>query len=1387
MFRKYFQRMLFVFFILILSNSFESYSQQTSFRHLTINDGLSQNAVFAILRDSRGFMWFGTKDGLNRYDGYSFVVYQHYPFDSTTISANFVTELFEDSRGFIWVGTLNGGLNFYDRNSENFHRIRYTSLTDKTYGISEIKSIAEDKSGNIWIGTKSDGLVKLSFTGKNLFQLDVKQYLPDQSKLNSLSSSSISAIQFDSKGILWIGTENGLNEFDSHTEMFTHYKIQTRNPKAPASPHDGNVNSIYESNNGDFWLGTLSGLVKFDRNEKSYKLYPHHFEVYRYGWGNIIKIVEDNLGKLWLATPGELMCFDPYNNSYSYYKNDPFNLQSLSFNSISSLYFDNTNILWIGTAGMGINIYDVKSNRFSTLTRKKDVNSRIAGFSIRSILEENENILWISADVLYRWNRKTNELRSYETSSNKLNSFGNTGVWSMIKSHDGKIWAATTEGIYRYNPLTKEVRQYKFDPMNENGLPQKEVYAVFEDINQIIWVATMNFLSRLTDVDKGIFQHFRYQTEWITNNEIKPIIHQDFQGDLWLGTKDGLKKFNPSIKKFISYTNDPSKPNSLSNNSIKSICDDPIQPNKYLWIGTAGGGLNRFDFEKESFIHFTEAQGLPNNVVYGILPEENGNLWLSTNKGLSRFSLHDFTFRNFDVRDGLQSNEFNSGAYFRSTSGEMFFGGINGLSYFQPNNVQDNPNKPKVMLTNFKIHDKTISVKDNNSILTKSICETDRIFLSHDQDVITFEFSAMDYSASEKNQYAYKLENFNREWIYSGSTRTATYTNLSPGEYKFRVKASNNDGVWDDKGISIDLIINPPWWRTWWAYSMYFILFISGLYFIRRYEMNRLHWKNQLKLEKVETDALRKLDQLKSQFFANISHEFRTPLTLILGQVESVMSSNIELKEKGKLQVANRNARRLLSLINQLLDLSKLESGNMELKSEQHNIISFLKSLFYSFESLAEAQKIKLKFESELSSIPVVFDPDKMEKIIYNLVSNAFKFTAAGGEIKIKVLIIESSKVEVNVSDTGNGIPEDRLPHIFNRFYQVDNSITREHEGTGIGLALTKELVELHRGSITVNSKVGEGTEFIIQLPLGDLKIEKENLVEFSSEEFPPKFAHGELLIEDSNNSESYDSNGINQSLEENKEIILIAEDNFDVRQYVREQLESDFKIIEAKDGEAGLILAKNEIPDLIITDVMMPKLDGYTFTKLIRNNDKTSHIPVIMLTAKAALDDKIEGLETGVDSYLTKPFNSKELKATVRNLIYQRKQLRKQFSTATIIKPSEISANSIDQQFLNKAVEIVEANFENEKFEVANLANQLNMSVSQLNRKLNALINQPAGQLIRSLKLQRAADLLKQNSSTIAEICYRLGFSDQAYFSRAFKKQFGLSPSYFKKENSIH
>ncbi len=532
---------------------------------------------------------------------------------------------------------------------------------------------------------------------------------------------------------------------------------------------------------------------------------------------------------------------------------------------------------------------------------------------------------------------------------------------------------------------------------------------------------------------------------------------------------------------------------------------------------------------------------------------------------------------------------------------------------------------------------------------------------------------------------------------------------------------------------------------------------------------------NELKVAQAQ---LQELDKLKSRFFANISHEFRTPLTLILGQIESIMSGNIGMKEKGKLQVADRNAKRLLILINQLLDLSKLESGSMKLKAEQYNIVSFLKSLFYSFESLAESQNISLKFESEYKHIPVVFDPDKMEKIFYNLISNAFNFTESKGEIEVCLNVIDFN-AEIRIKDSGIGIPSDRLPHIFDRFYQVDGSATRKHEGTGIGLALTKELIELHKGSISVNSKEYEGSEFIIQLPLGDFAIAEDEFIKLQHQSSLQD--KGFNLTETEEKNSEMDFSG-----SENDKIILIVEDNPDVRNYIRELLERDYKVIEVSNGEEGLLMAEDEIPDLIVTDVMMPEMDGFQFSKKIRKNEKTSHIPLIMLTAKAGFEDKIEGLESGIDAYITKPFKAKELTVQIENLLKQRRLLRDRFRKSFNIKPSEVSAISADQVFLQKIIWKIEKHIGDFQFSVEQLAEHLNMSISQLNRKLNALIGQPAGQLMRSLRLQRAADLLKRNSASVSEICYNLGFNDQAYFSRAFKKQYGCSPTAYKNQKEF-
>ncbi len=1369
--------------LIVLMSVTDSLTQEKlKFKHLSINDGLSQNAVFAILQDSRGFMWFGTKDGLNRYDGYSFNVFYNNPFDSSSLSANYITSLFEDSRGLIWIGTIDAGIDIYSYEERIFKHINFNSLTGTTTKYA-VTSIVETADSTIWIGTDGGGLLKLSNLDKNLSSYSYQYFSFIPGNTHSISSNNIISMLVDSNDTLWIGTPDMLDKYEAGSNRFIHFKINSRHSKASFDLLGNGITSIYETKKGELWLGTLSGLVLFERETGSYKLFPHHYNINRFGWGRILDIKEDNSGVLWIATPGELMSFNPSNNSYNYYKNDPFDLASLSYNMVSSIWVDRTGIFWFGTSGGGLNIYDPKASRFSTFIRPNDLTSRISGFSVRTILEDNSGNIWLSTDVLYRWNRKTNTLKSYEINSDSINVLGNTGAWSIVQSSSGDIWFASSQGLFRYNPADEKSVLYRHSSDNKLGLPQKSVYTVFEDKEGSIWLVTANYLSKLIDIEKGIFRNILFVNNPANTDRVRSVLYEDNKQRLWIGTIDGLLRLDKQTGKFRMYRNIPSLSTSLNNNIIKSICPDPFEPDSILWLGTAGGGLNRFNMETNTFTHFTETEGLPNNVVYGILPDEKGNLWLSTNKGISRFNIRTKTFRNYDVNDGLQSNEFNTGAYFKSNSGEMFFGGIKGLNYFYPRNILDNRFVPEIAITGFKLFKRSQSSKQKLNLFRKEIAELKSIELSYDDNFFQIEFAALDYSAPGKNQYAYKLENFNDEWIYSGIERTATYTNLSPGEYIFRVKGSNNDGIWNEKGASIRLIITPPWWSTWWSYFLYGFLSLGVLYLIRRYELNRVRLKNQLKLEKVQSNTLRQVDQMKSRFFTNISHEFRTPLTLILGQIDSLQSSVTNHKDRGKLQVAHKNAQRVLRLINQLLDLSKLEVGSMKLKTQKQNLVSFIKSLFYSFESFAEKKQITLSLDAEAGTIFVDVDPEKMEKVFYNLLSNAFKFTPEGGKISLIISVKEDEFAEIRIKDSGVGIKEERLPHIFNRFYQADDSHTREQEGSGIGLALAKELTELHKGKIYVESMEGKGTEFIILIPLSKDKAgistgSNENILTGDKRKEIDALIDSDISVE-VENSETEFSNQNDKT-----QIVLVVEDNADVRGYICEQLDDKYQIAQAANGMDGFTQAQKLIPDLIITDVMMPKMDGFEFCKEVRRNEKTSHIPIIMLTAKAGLDDKIEGLETGIDAYLTKPFSAKELIVRVSNLIHQREQLRKRFSTKTVIKPSDVTAASVDQTFLEKVLITVESHIEDEEFNVERLAGKVFMSVSQLNRKLRALIDQSAGQLIRSMRLNRAADLLKQNAGSVAEICYMVGFNDQSYFTRSFKKQFGTTPSEFKKSS---
>jgi signal transduction histidine kinase/DNA-binding response OmpR family regulator len=658
--------------------------------------------------------------------------------------------------------------------------------------------------------------------------------------------------------------------------------------------------------------------------------------------------------------------------------------------------------------------------------------------------------------------------------------------------------------------------------------------------------------------------------------------------------------------------------------------------------------------------------------------------------------------------------------------------------------------------------------------LDTSITEINQIVLSYNENFLSFDFAVLDYTAPEKNNYAYKLDGLDNDWNYVGNRNFAHYTNLSPGKYIFSVKGSNNNDIWNEEGTSIRIIITPPWWKTWWAYSLYVLFALGLLYSIRRYELNRTYLKNQHKLDEVKLKEQEETDKMKSLFFANISHEFRTPLTLILGPADKINPDSSGEEIEKQTGVIKRNANRLLGLINQLLDLSKLEAGKLELKTSKANIVSFVKGITMSFESVAERKDITLKVKSSNDEIEIYFDKEKMTKILTNLLSNAFKFTQAGGQITVTINESDTKLVEIKVRDTGVGIAKEEVPKLFDRFYQVDSSPTREHEGTGIGLALIKELVELHKGTISVDSKLGEWTEFVIELPVGRRHLKDEEIVKteepmkediiVDKEEFVPS------IVKEIDETEF---------IGEDKNILLVVEDNVDVREYIKDSLADDFQIEEASNGEQGVRIAEKIIPDLILSDIMMPKMDGNELTRILKNDEKTSHIPIILLTAKSEQESKLEGLETGADDYLTKPFDTKELQIRINNLISIRRKLQKKYSKGEYVpKPGKKKLSNLEEQFMFNVMEVIENHISEGEFSIEQFGKEVGMSRVQLHRKLKALSGKSASNYLRSVRLSKAKNLIEEEKGNISEIAYSVGFSSPAYFTRCFKDEYGYPPS---------
>ncbi len=1406
-----FKKVVFLNLILMCTSLISQNIEQTiSFEHISIEDGLNSVSVTDILQDHQGFMWFAGTSGLNKYDGYTITEYLYDQNNSSSISDNSISTLFEDSNGILWVGTTNGGLNKYNREKDSF--IRYQNLSKDSTSISHnhILKIYEDKKGTLWIGTQGGGLNKMD-QKKGAFI----NYTRNPNDENTLPDNNVHSILDDSSGQLWIGTLRGLSVLDRNTGKFLTYRNNPDDPSDPKSLSARGVYALCEDKQGFLWIGTYRGLNKFDKKEGTFLKYMYDDQ--DKSKNIVFRITEDSFGNLWTGIWGNgLSKFNKSSGTFTTYKHSSKDKNSLGDGSVYSIYEDRSHILWIATTLEGISIFKPQNaSNFKHHTYNATKNSISEG-AITSINENSEGEIWLTyyKGIVDKIDLNGNVIHynNFENEGQKLNP---STVFELIEDQNKDILIGTYQNIYKLNKSNK-VFEHQIVSYNEFFNEVSQIRSIEDDQKGTIWLGTTRV--GLLRYDGGIkYSSFLFSSNdstSISSNSITQV-YEDPLGTLWIATENGLNKMDRDKGTFVRFQNNPLDSTSISNNYINNIYKDHFGS---LWIGT-NYGLNVFDEKNETFRHFTKKDGLPENIVYSILEDSSNNLWITTNNFLTKFNLNTETFKTFNKGNGMPINEFHSNASLKISNGKMYFGGMNGMVEFFPDSIKSNSYKPPVLLTDFKISNQSVSIKKSSTTkkgtlyLDKNINVTDTIILSYLDNIFSFEFAALDYFHSPNNQYAYRMEGFNNNWINTNANnRNATYTNLDPGSYVFEVKGSNNDAVWNEEGKSVIVIITPPWWKTNWAYFTYIISFLSLLY-------GFIHWrslklkrdkKNLVERVKIKTKdladkniqldkqniqlqdqatQLQELDKIKASFFANISHEFRTPLTVITGLANKHILNNESESSTQDSKTIKRNAQRLLQLINQLLDLSKLENSQVKLHILKTDIIYFTKKIILLYESLAKEKNIKVFFNNGILSkslptekIDLYFDKEKMQKIITNLISNALKFTPKDGEIKLSVYKNKGPQVIIEVSNTGSQISKSKLPYIFDRFYQVENSNSSENEGTGIGLALVKELVELHQGTVKVKSNSTE-TTFILKFPynkkllLKNSKSIKENSVIEIFQENEIVSSEQKPLLNNNFNSEIDTKNATKLDL-------LIVEDNPDLRSYITGLLDVEYNIAQAINGFDGLEMAKNTIPDLIISDVMMPKMDGYELCEKLKTNEATDHIPIVLLTAKATHENKLEGLQTGADAYLTKPFDEKELKIRIKNLIKNRERLQKKCQNESFLTSKDIKATSVQQKFLQKIKEVVEKNIDNDQFSIEDLGEAIFMSRSQVHRKLKAVTDQSATQFIRNYRLHRAAELIKINSGNITEIAYQVGFSSQTYFSKCFQELFGTSPSEYKNNN---
>lgn len=1324
---------------------------------------LSNSFARCFIKDDKGFIWIGTSDGLVRYDGTNAFRYVHDPEDPTSITHSAINSMVMDPSNRLWIGTAQG-LCIYDHTLDNFINVDSISGNRNYLNNRYITDLDCDSDGNLWIGTHSGGV--------NVYD-PVKQefsYISEPSTGGILPSTNFVTSILHVDDVIWCSTRGGILLFNATSRK--------RIPLAQTNlDFDSNqVTDLIHDKVGNIWLSTAPGEIVKVIPKNGYHTFQKVIsgEMFGESANRILTLSMDQGGNILLG--GENSPFttvDIRTKKVTKFPAEENNMSRLPTNSIFSIYTDPSGKTWIGTYDNGAYVID---NTPKTFARESKVSSNEKEFlkhETRSVCEDATGNVWMAINGLgiSKINAKTRIQQSADAINKKLT---NKNVSSLICDRQGRLWLGTLgNGVYKIDPVLNTVKNY---PMHAQGFGDNQVYCLYEDKAGTIWAGT---------IGSGIFRYDSLTQQFVSGIEPDQPNHipntayvtammEDSQGIFWVATLYGLYRLTPIAPHSFSYHAylPTDVEGSIEGGQIHSILEDR---NKNLWVGTADGGLSVKERGKTSFVKFNTKDGMLSNSVRAILDDRDGNLWIAGNRGLSKLDTKTNTFINYTSEDGIRSENFYVNASLKSSSGEFFFGSTKGFNSFYPDSIKASLAQPELYFSDLKINNQSVKPGAPGSPLKRHISLTSELCLSYDQRAFVIDFVAVDYSQSSYT-YCYKLQGFDTEWNCSGSGHSATYTNIDPGHYVFLVKAMTREGIWGETPLQLEIVIEQIVWKRWWAICLYLLAIIALIYVLVKIRIERLKMKNQIHVERIAREQEHELSESKTQFFTNISHEFRTPLSLVLMPLEVLMNtSEVPSAIRERIFAAYKNANRMMRLVNELMDFNKLDSGNLRLNVQHGEVIRFVTETSRAFNEMADRRNIKFEMTSSEVSVMGWFDRDKMERIIFNVLSNAFKFTSDGGEIRLVVgtkqaIIADGTLcncIELVIIDNGIGISADEISHIFDKFYQAKSSTKISSPGTGIGLSLTKALVELHQGTITVESIPDHATTFTILLPIDanahhvDIAIDTPTDVVYTNDSANNAGGHKEEAPAEAGKSQ-----------------VLVVEDNYELREYLVAELKKEYIVLEAGDGEEGLAIALEKNPDLIISDIMMPKKDGTQLCHEIKNDIKTSHIPFVLLSAKTTIQDQIGGVQSGADLYITKPFNINFLIAHVHQIIASRHVLFSRFSQDVYLMPGKLASTEIDQAFLQKAIDFIVNNLQDSQLSVDSIAELFNLGRMQVYRKIKALTGKSVVEFIRMVRVKQAVKLMDTHKFTLSEIAYQTGFSSSSYFTRCFKEEYGKTPS---------